>query len=67
MKEPANYHLRDFQAALLTQGTREQIVNWLMWNDPNGTYSDLDSEADDMKAITLENARQIMRDQISRS
>ncbi|HEX3147297.1 MAG TPA: hypothetical protein VHR66_04395 [Gemmataceae bacterium] len=67
MKEPAIYHERDFQLTLLNHGTREQIIQWLVWNDPNGTYTDRDSGTDDMNAITLEVARIVMRDQISRS
>lgn len=66
MKQPAVYHLREFQVALLQRGTREQLIEWLVWNDPNGTYTDRDSEADDMKPITIDQARGIMRDQISR-
>ncbi len=67
MKEPTIYHDRVFQMELISHGTGEQIIAWLAWNDPNGTYTDRDSEADEMKQMTLENARQAMRDQISRS
>jgi hypothetical protein len=36
-------------------------------NDPNGTYTDRYSEADEIKAITLQGAREIMARQISES
>lgn len=67
VKEPALYHQRDFQASLLTRGTREQIIDWLMWNDPNGTYSDRDSAAEEMRALSLHEARRIMSEQTAES
>ena len=66
MKPPAEFHDAQYQIRLIEQGAREQIVRWLCWNDPNGTYSDRDSEIDGMKAMTLDEARQIMANQISR-
>lgn len=66
MKEPAAFHDPVVQHALLARGTREQIIAWLVWNDPNGTYTDRDSESDGMGPLTLSEARRIMRDQISR-
>jgi hypothetical protein len=67
MKEPAIYQQRDYHVVLLSHGTREQIIQWLVWNDPNGTYTDRDSEADEMEPITIEEARRIMRKQITES
>ena len=66
MKGPLEFQQRAYQLVLLRLGTREQIIEWLVWNDPNGVYTDSDSEADDMASLTIEEARQIMRDQISR-
>jgi len=36
-------------------------------NDRKGTYTDRDSEADEIKAITLQRAREIMARQVSES
>lgn len=66
MKEPTENHSDLVQLALLEFGARDEIIAWLCWNDPNGTYSDRDSLAEGMKAITLEEARRIMMDQLSR-
>lgn len=52
---------------LVVDGTREELIAWLCWNDPNGTYTDRDSVAEGMRAITLEEARRIMCDQIARA
>lgn len=57
---------RKYQIDLLVFGTRETIIDWLCWNDPNGTYTDRDSIAEGMKRMTLEEACRIMLDQISR-
>ena len=51
---------------LLVDGTREDLIAWLCWNDPNGTYTDRDSLAEGMRAMTLEEARSIMRNQVTR-
>lgn len=66
MKPPLENHQADLQRTLLDHGTREQIIAWLCWNDPNGTYTDRDSLAEGMRTIVLEEARQIMRDQVNR-
>lgn len=66
MKPPLENHTRGFQIRLLQYGTREQIIAWLVWNDPNGTYTDRDSEAEKLSRLTIEDARRIMLEQISR-
>jgi hypothetical protein len=38
---------------------RNQLIGWLSWNDPNGIYSDKDSENDGFKPITLKEAKEI--------
>jgi hypothetical protein len=37
--------------------TRDQLLAFLVWNDPNGVYTDEDSEAEDYRPLTLETAR----------
>lgn len=66
MKGPIEYQSREFQELLVEVGSREQIIAWLQWNDPNGVYADRDSEIEEMACLTLEKAREIMRDQVSR-
>lgn len=65
-KEPKHFHSRDYQERLIREGTREQIIAWLQWNDPNGIYSDRDSEIEEREKLTLEQARALINDQISR-
>lgn len=40
MKLPLEFHDPDYQQELLRKGTREQLIAWLRWNDPNGIYTD---------------------------
>ncbi|MFM8397829.1 MAG: hypothetical protein ACKOAH_08355 [Pirellula sp.] len=54
-------HQEAFQMALLSSGTREDIIAWLVWNDRNGVYTDKDSELEDYPPLTLESARDLMR------
>lgn len=51
----------EIQQWLLAEGTRDDIIEWLVWNDGNGVYSDIDSEAEDYPLLTLETAREAMR------
>ncbi len=64
MKPPAEYHDSEFQKRILTEGSRDELIAWLMWNDPNGTYTDKDCEAEGISITTLELAREVMRMQI---
>ncbi|MFO1044808.1 MAG: hypothetical protein U0941_23800 [Planctomycetaceae bacterium] len=65
-KPPLEFHDPDFQQRLLHTGTREELIAWLCWNDPNGIYTDEASWAEDRPPLTLELARQILRDQRER-
>jgi hypothetical protein len=65
MREPLLFQTGLYQLRLLQEGTREQIIEWLQWNDPNGCYSDHDAEAECGGPLTLEQAKKIMREQIS--
>jgi hypothetical protein len=66
MKPPMLFQSHKFQMELIEQGSREQILHWLTWNDPNGVYVDEHSSAEGKSPLTLEQARDIMRDQIDR-
>ena len=65
-KPPLQFHDPDYQRQLLREGTREQLIAWLRWNDPNGSYTDRDLQAEDQSPLTLDKARSLMRDQIER-
>jgi hypothetical protein len=55
------YANESYQRALLTEGTREEILAWLQWNDRNGCYTDEQCAADGMPSVwTLEQAREEM-------
>ena len=66
LRPPLHYHDPAFQQELLRAGTREQLIAWLCWNDPNGIYTDRASLAEDRPPLTLIQARQILREQIER-
>jgi|GEM_PF-2862128 len=40
----------------LLNWSREKMIVWLNWNDPNGIWTDEDSIAEGMKPLTKENA-----------
>jgi|APSaa5957512493_1039668.scaffolds.fasta_scaffold238967_2 hypothetical protein len=42
---------------------RESLINWLVWNDSNGCYSDADSINEDMPILSLETALNLYFDQ----
>lgn len=46
------------------QLSRDEIINWLCWNDKNGIYRDKDSLAEFGNMMTLEEGREIMIRQI---
>jgi hypothetical protein len=35
---------------------REDLIAWLRWNDPNGSYTDEDAAAEDMEPLDVESA-----------
>lgn len=35
---------------------REDLIAWLRWNDPNGSYTDEDAEAEGMEPLDVESA-----------
>lgn len=41
---------------LSEESTREQIVQWLQWNDPNGIHLDELAQKEDVEPYTLESA-----------
>lgn len=67
MKGPVLYQTTAYQEKLLGDGTREQIIEWLIWNDPNGCYSDANACAADYEPLTLDGARNTLRSILSRS
>lgn len=42
--------------------TRDQLIDFCAWNDPNGCYTDSDNVAEFGAPITLETLRDIVRD-----
>jgi hypothetical protein len=46
------------------QLTRENIINWLSWNDRNGIYHDKDSLSELGNIMTINEGREIMIRQI---
>ncbi len=56
-----NFANPEMQQAILEEGSREEIVRWLEWNDPNGVWSDEDSDAEGWQPITLQDAQAAMK------
>jgi hypothetical protein len=50
----------EYVCDLLCNGTREDLIRWLAWNDPDGAYSDRDARAEGWDPLTLEQARQMV-------
>jgi hypothetical protein len=49
----------------LTFCSREEIIQWLQWNDPNGSYLDKLSISEFGEALTRHEATEIVMRQIS--
>lgn len=47
--------------------TREQLIEWLVSNDSNGTYTDESSKAEGLEPLTKEEALQIALGQLEES
>ena len=64
-KHPLRFHDPLFQLNLLRNGSRDEIIHWLCWNDPNGCYSDAEAKAEGIPKLTLGEAKEIMQNQIT--
>jgi hypothetical protein len=42
---------------------REQLIEWLCWNDPNGVYRDEDSIREGMDVLSFEEAYELYLNQ----
>jgi hypothetical protein len=43
--------------------SRESLIKWLQWNDPNGVYSDADSIDEGMEPLTKDEAIELIKSQ----
>ncbi len=55
------FHQPSVQEWLLAHGNRDEIIEWLLWNDGNGIYTDEDSVAEGYLSLTLATARDSLR------
>ena len=46
---------------LIENGSREEMINWLDMHDPNGIWTDEDSEMEGMEPITFDEAREYIQ------
>lgn len=52
-------------APRLTETSRlDTLIAWLSWNDPNGAYSDEQTEIEGIAPLTLEDAWELVEDQV---
>ena len=54
---PKSNHWPEWIGWLLHHGTRDEVIDWLCWCDPNGVWTDADSKAEGMQPLSLEAAR----------
>jgi hypothetical protein len=59
------FHLPATQDWILEHGNREDVIEWLVWNDRNGIYSDEACEMEGVDKLTLESAKELMKSFIS--
>jgi hypothetical protein len=59
------FQLPTTQDWILSHGVREDIIEWLAWNDRNGIYSDEACEVEGIDKLTLESARELMKQFVS--
>ena len=63
-----NYSIMEVPGTLLSQfledATREELINWLCWNDKNGIYNDIDHLAEFDCIMTKEDAIINVKNQI---
>jgi hypothetical protein len=55
---------RSVVKAFLEDATREEIIEWLKWNDRHGEYTDEDRAAEGEKPLTKDEAAEQMMDQL---
>ena len=48
------------QAAILADDNRNDVINWLRWNDRNGWYTDDDRADEGWAPLTIEEAKNTM-------
>lgn len=61
---------QDFRAwtpAHVSKATRPQLIAWLVWNDPNGCYTDADMRTEFDRVATTEELRACALAQVTQS
>lgn len=48
------------ERARLIKWPRDDLMAWLRWNDPNGSFTDEDAEAEDMEPLDVKGAVDII-------
>ena len=57
-------HTKPVQQDILDSHDRDRVISWLVWNDPNGIYTDNDSIREGLDPLTLADAVATMRHQL---
>jgi hypothetical protein len=52
-------------APTVNAGDLESLRAWLLWNDPNGCYTDDECDAEGLPRLTLAEAQSLYREQSS--
>ena len=65
-RPPLEFHDPQYLQSLLRDGTLEQLIACLRWDDPQGFDSDHASQRDSRSPLTLDAARSLLQNQIGR-
>lgn len=53
------------ERARLTGKSRDWLIDWLVWNDPNGVYTDEDAAREDFDPLLKEDAVELTMEHVS--
>jgi hypothetical protein len=67
MSNQADHPYQQWTPETTRNKTRDQLIAWLVWNDPNGSYVDDLSNDPEFPPLTLSEARDLVIRQIEGS
>ena len=58
------FAVESVQQSILASNNRDRLIAWLEWNDPNGCYSDHDSDAEDLPRLSISELKAALKKQL---